>query len=137
MPNTMSVARILRRSSMIVVGTAMLAATGCSLFRHSEEDLPLAPAVVEFENQSLDQADVFVVRLGADSRRIGTVQPGRTEALQVPRDMIMSGTVDIVARLLAHRFTPSSGQVSINPGDRLHITLPPDGRQLSVLPAAP
>jgi hypothetical protein len=135
--NTTSVSRVVRVCSSLLLGTAVLAGTGCSHFRHGEEDVPLEPAVVEFENQSLDQADVFVVRLGADSRRIGTVQAGRTEVLQVPRDMLIGGTVDIVARLLAHSFTPSSGQVSLNPGERLHITLPPNARQLTVLPAAP
>ena len=135
MLNTRSVSGVARLYATILLGT--VAATGCSRLRHTDEESPAVPAVVEFENQSLDQADVFVVRLGADTRRIGTVQAGRTEALQVPRDMIISGTVNIVARLLAHSYAPSSGQVSINPGDRLHITLPPDGRQLSVLPAAP
>ena len=137
MPNTTFTLRVLRLCSALVLGTVMLAASGCSRLHHNndeEEPQPLLPAVVVFENQSLDQADVYVVRLGADNRRIGTVQAGRTEALEVPRDMLLAGTVSIVARLLARRVVPSSGQLSINPGDRLHITLPPDGRQLTVLP---
>ena len=132
--NTTSLSRVVRPCATILLGTLTLAASACGHF-HRGEEVEQLPAVVLFENQSLDQADVYVVRLGADSRRIGTVQAGRTEALEVPRDVLIAGTVNIVARLLARSITPSTGQVSINPGDRLRITLPPDGRQLSVLPA--
>ena len=139
MPTRTFVSRVARLRAAIMLGTVVAFAAGCSRFHHNdnEEEQPLEPAVLVFENQSLDQADVYVVRSGSDSRRIGTVQAGRTETLEVPKDMVFTGTVNIVARLLARRYAPSSGQVSINPGDRLHITLPPDGRQLTVLPEGP
>ena len=134
MRNTSFVSRPGRLASIALLAAAMFA-TSCSRFHHDpEEEIP--PVVLLFENQSLDQADVFVSRGVGDSRRIGTVQAGRTESLVVPREMVTSGTVNIVARLLARSFTPRSGPVAINAGDRLRVILPSDERQLTVLPAA-
>ena len=92
-------------------------------------------AVVIFDNQSFAQADVYAVRAGGGSFRIGTVFPGRRDTLRVPSTALGGGTVTIVARLLASSRVPSSGPLSLAPGDSLEITLPPDARVLTVLPA--
>ena len=93
-------------------------------------------AVVIFDNQSFAQADVYAVRAGGGgSFRIGTVFPGRRETLRLPSSALGGGTVTIVARLLASSRVPSSGPLSLAPGDSLEITLPPDARVLTVLPA--
>jgi hypothetical protein len=94
------------------------------------------PPVVIFENQSLEQAAVYVVTRGGPETRIGTVQAGRTDTLTVGTAALGgSGSVAIVARLLAISRTPSTGPLTLQPGDRIHVTLPSDARVLSVLPA--
>jgi hypothetical protein len=96
------------------------------------------PAILVFNNQSLDQATVYAVAPGADYIRIGTVMAGRTEELTIPPDLaIRAGTLNIVARLLARNNFPQTGPVSISPGERYEVTLPMDGRLLSFLPARP
>jgi hypothetical protein len=131
--NTLSVSRPARLACIALLAAAT-SAVSCARFHHEQEE-EIPPVVLLFENQSLDQADVFVSRGVGDSRRIGTVQAGRVESLVVPREMVTSGTVNIVARLLARSFTPRSGPVAISPGDRLRVILPSDERQLTVLPA--
>ena len=92
-------------------------------------------AQVVFVNESLDQADVFIGSQGGETIRIGTVQPGRTETLNVPTQFISRETVTIAVRQLAHRGMLRTGAISINAGDRLEIRLPVNGLALSVLPA--
>ena len=116
--------------ALAVAGT--LGTTACGRFMHSGE--PTAQVI--FVNESLDQADVYAVLNGSQSQRIGTVFAGRTETLDIPTNIISAGgTVSIVARLLAHTYAPSTGPLTLNPGDRIRITLPSNGRSLSVLPA--
>jgi hypothetical protein len=94
------------------------------------------PAIVVFENQSLDQADVYAVRSAGDRIRIGTVLAGRKESLKIPASVLSGdGSVNIVARILASRRTPpSSGVISLRPGERVAVSLPPQENILTVLP---
>ena len=57
--------------------------------------------MVEFNNESLAQADVFVRAQGSDTRRIGTVLAGRKEDLVLPREIANRGSITVFARLLA------------------------------------
>lgn len=93
------------------------------------------PTTIEFKNESLAQADVFVSASSSGSRKLGTVFSGRTETLTIPRDIAMRGTINIAARLLARSRVPSSGTIAISPGTHLSIRLPLDERALYVLPA--
>ena len=96
----------------------------------------VAPTVIYFTNEALEQATVYMVVPGADFRRIGTVFPGRTDTLRVPADLALrGGTVNIVARMLARSELPQTGPVSIRPGGEYQVRLPMDARLLSFLPA--
>lgn len=94
------------------------------------------PAYLVFSNNSLTQADVFIVSPGFGARRVGTVMSGQTDTLRVPTDIsTRGGTVNIVARLLARSQAPQTGPVSIFPGEMYDVRLATDGRLLSFLPA--
>lgn len=94
------------------------------------------PAYLVFSNNSLTQADVFIVSPGFGARRVGTVMSGQTDTLRVPTDIsTRGGTVNIVARLLARNQAPQTGPVSIFPGEMYDVRLATDGRLLSFLPA--
>lgn len=90
--------------------------------------------LIQFNNESLSQADVFVAAPGTDMRRIGTVMAGQNETLEIPPDVAIKGNVTIVARLLARSNRPSSGPLAISPGTTLNVRLPIDTRTLVVLP---
>jgi hypothetical protein len=121
-----------RHLALALAMAGSVSSASCGRFMHSGE--PAAQVI--FVNQSLDQADVYAVLTGGQSQRIGTVFAGRTETLDIPSNVTSAGgTVSIVARLLAHSYAPSTGPLTLNPGDRIRITLPSTGRSLSVLPA--
>jgi hypothetical protein len=122
----------------MALGMAALAALqACGPLRHGSSSAN-PPAYVYFTNDSQDQADVYAVVSGGQSVRIGTVFSNRTDTLRVPGDIAARGTnVAVVARLLARRGIPSTGPLSIHPGDRLAVRLPADQRQLVVLPGEP
>ena len=95
----------------------------------------LPPAYLIFSNNSLTQADVFLVAQGLGARRVGTVMAGQTDTLLVPADVAnRGGTVNVIARLLARNQVPQTGPVSILPGETYEVRLQTDGRLLSFLP---
>ena len=98
-------------------------------------DEPQEPTTIEFKNESLAQADVFVVLSSSERRKLGTVFAGRTETLTIPSEIARRGSVNIVARLLARSRAPSTGSLALSPGARLSVRLPMDEKALYVLPA--
>jgi hypothetical protein len=92
-------------------------------------------AIVDFDNQSLDQADVFIVRSNGSQIRIGTVFAGRRENLRVAGATISGDQqVNVVARIRSTSRTPRTGVFTLAPGDRVTVTLPSQENLLSVLP---
>jgi len=131
MRGSLSIARRLRRFAPAVV--LLGAAAACGPLRRGPA---LAPAVIYFTNESLEQATVYLVGPGLDFRRIGTVFPGRTDTLTVPSDLATrGGSLNIVARLLARSELPQTGPISLRPGEQYQVRLPIDARLLSFLPA--
>ena len=121
----------------LLLATALALPAACSR-NHPEqsEGSLVGPATIVFVNESLNQADLFAVVPGVESRKLGTVMAGRTEELVVPADIVgHSGNLNLVARLLARNNTPSSGPVAFHAGDRLQVRLPIDGKTLFVAPA--
>ena len=110
----------------------LLAATAACgpLYRGGPPD-----AVVLFNNQSLNQADVYAVRGGGPQIRIGSVIANRREALRVPSSMTAAGSdLTIVARTVAANRVARSGPIPLAPGDTIEVTLAIDERALTVLP---
>ena len=104
----------------------------CGPLRHNGPP----PAQIIFVNESLDQADVYAISSSGAQTRIGTVMPGRTETLRVPPGALGGDySANIVARILANSRTPRTGPITLNPGDRMQVTLSADERILSALPA--
>jgi hypothetical protein len=120
-------------STRRILSIAVLVATAaaCGPLRRGP-----APALIIFSNQSLDQADVYAISSSGGQMRIGTVMAGRTDTLRLPPGAVGGdNSANIVARLLARSLTPSTGPVTLNPGDKIQVTLSSDERVLSVLPA--
>jgi hypothetical protein len=121
---------LLRNLALAIAGVVCTAS--CGKFMHGGD--PAAQVI--FENQSLDQVDVFAVLSAGQAQRIGTVFAGRTDTLDMPMNVINAGgTISILARLLAHSYTPRTGPLTLNAGERIRVTLSSTGRSLAVLPA--
>ena len=130
----MSHTSMARRLGRLVLPTMLVIVPACSRNQANTDVASGEATVVEFNNESLAQADVFVRAQGSDSRRIGTVQAGRKEDLVVPRDIANRGSITVFARLLARTRVPSSGPVAVAPGTHISVRLPVDERTLVVLP---
>lgn len=118
----------------LALATATLGLSACSRSMHNGPEQPVAQVI--FVNQSLDQADVYVVGSSGQTQRIGTVFAGRTETLNVPASFTAgANVVNIVARLLARSVAPRTGSITLTPGEAFQITLPPNAQTLTVLPA--
>lgn len=116
---------------LVVVASATLAAA-CGLHRGGGTP---PTAIVIFDNQSLEQADVYAVSSGGSPIRIGTVFAGHRQRLNVRGTALgASGYVNIIARLLVSARAPRTGTVNLSAGDRLEVTLTPDGNYLAALP---
>ena len=123
-----------RKLRQLILPAMLVVLPACSRNQANTDVASGDATVVEFNNESLAQADVFVRAQGSDSRRIGTVQAGRKEDLVVPRDIANRGSITVFARLLARTRVPSSGPVAIAPGTHISVRLPVDERTLIVLP---
>jgi len=123
-----------RRLRQLILPAMLVVLPACSRNKANTDVASGDATVVEFNNESLAQADVFVRAQGADTRRIGTVMAGRKEDLVVPREIVNAGSITVFARLLARSGVPSTGPVAVAPGAHLSVRLPVDERTLVVLP---
>ena len=133
MPNHSHITHLRRALALI----ALAALSACHRGGKTSELDPEAdePSTIEFKNESLAQADVFISAASVGTRRIGTVFAGRTETLTIPRELSIRGSINVVARLLARTRAPTTGTIAIGPGTHLSIRLPLDENALYVLPA--
>jgi hypothetical protein len=123
---------VVRRRRALLTPALLLVFAGCS--RVPPGATSAERTVIDFTNESLAQADVFVAVPGSEGRRLGTVMAGRSESLVVPPEIAIKGNITLFARLLARSATPSSGAIAISPGTHLSVRLPLDERALYVLP---
>ena len=116
-----------------VMMTSLVLAAGCGRLNmgNGGDDA----AYVIFRNQSGDQAAVYAVGTSGSPIRIGTVMGLQTDTLRLPLSVTQSGGVRIFADLLARGRTPSTGLVSLGPGEAIDVTLNSSFGALSVLPA--
>jgi len=118
---------------MLSLLSLAIAASACGSVRGGQDT---GQAYLYFSNESIEQADVYVVAPGSQAVRVGTVFAGRSETLRVPSSVVSrGGQVHIVARFLARSTTAQSGPIPLQRGDRLEIRLPIDQKLLVVLPA--
>jgi hypothetical protein len=111
----------------------LLLLAACGPFRRTP---PGDEVIVTFVNESQMQADLFAVS-SAGTRRLATVQAGRTEQIIVPESVVITGGggVNFVARLFPRRNTLQSGRVTVLPGDRFTVRLPSTANVLAITPS--
>ena len=92
-------------------------------------------ATVIFTNETLDQATVYASASGIDPIRIGTVLGNHTDTLSVPTSVTDRGsTTTISVRMLPSSTRPTSGPISLRPGESVRVRLPAGAGTLLVTP---
>lgn len=109
-------------SSLILA--AGVALPGCSKTPPPPVD-PSAPAMVEVENQSFYDMNVYVIRSGMRAR-LGTV-PGNSKAVfEIPRTLVSAGApLRFQADPIGGGRTPFSQEITVDPGDTVVLRIPP------------
>jgi hypothetical protein len=96
------------------------------------------PVTLFFVNNSTYGADVYVsASPGRDEIRLATVSAGQTQRLTVPRSAIRLGAMSVSVRLHPSTRRLQTGQVTVNSGDALTVSLPIGANILTVLPGRP
>lgn len=119
---------------IVMLASIVTLAIACGPFHRGGPPEP----VVVFKNDSPDQADIYALGSGGEPMRIGTVFGSRSDTLHVPLSAIGGADrVNIIARIFPTSRVVSSGPFTVTPGDTMTVTLGPDEKLLSVLPARP
>jgi hypothetical protein len=117
------------RKLMLVLTLCAAAACGRIGLGNNENDV-----MIDFKNESTEQATLYVVPTSGEQIRLGMATAGATETFRVPESVAVRGSVTFAARMLARSETPTTGTVTIRPGDRYIVTLPSSRAALTVLP---
>ena len=124
----------LTRFSLIVTLAAPTVGVACG--RATQAGVGSGPPFLTFTNESADQTTVYAIRPGGDARRLAAIMPGRTDTLSLPATIATEGQVTIIAVPPFGNQIASTGPITLGPGLRLAIRLPPAANILSVLPIA-
>ena len=119
------------KTPILLAASLALAGAACGPFHLGSRDR----ATVIFTNETLDQATVYAMEL-SQPVRIGTVLALHTDTLRVPSSVTDAngGQTNIVARILAQSYQPSTGPITLSATDVIRVRLTSDGRSLFVTP---
>jgi hypothetical protein len=86
---------------------------------------PEGPAMVQVENQGFSDMVIYALD-GAQRVRLGLVTGHSTKTLPIPRYLIgAGGTLRFLADPIGGNRTPVSEQMTVQPGDVVSLTIPP------------
>lgn len=115
----------MRPALPVVLATLMLLSVpACSKTPPASVD-PMAPAMLEVENQSFYDMNVYVMRNGMRIR-LGTVSGNSRAVFELPRTAVNVGLpVRFMADPIGSSRAPYSQEIAISPGDTVVMTIPP------------
>ncbi|HEX2780153.1 MAG TPA: hypothetical protein VHM30_11680 [Gemmatimonadaceae bacterium] len=97
-----------------------------------------AEILIIFRNESLNQADLFVVGSVSEQARVGSVYGNHTDTLSFDlRSVSGSGTLSMLARVRQTGRVVRSPLVALHKGDILRVTLPMSETMLNALVIRP
>ena len=120
----------MRKLGVVLGSIALVAMTACGHIGLGKNENDVE---IEFNNQSTEQATLYVLS-SSEEIRLGQVTSGRSETFRVPEAVAIRGTVNFAVRMLARSETPTTGPLTIRPGESYVITLPPSRAALTILP---
>jgi hypothetical protein len=104
-------------------GLVMLAACGGRSADVSPE--PDAPARVQVQNQGFSDMVIYALN-GAQRVRLGTVTGNSTRTFTIPRYLVGgAGPLRFLADPIGGNRTPVSEEMTVQPGDLVTLTIPP------------
>lgn len=107
-----------------LAAVTVLTAPGCAKMPPASVD-PMAPAMLEVDNQSFYDMNVYVLRNGMRIR-LGTVPGNGRAVFELPRTVVGLGIpVRFVADPIGSSRAPYSEEIAIAPGDTVMLTIPP------------
>ena len=103
---------------------AMFILQGCNKTPPPPVD-PSAPAMVEVENQSFYDMNVYVIR-GGMRARLGTVSGNTKAVFEIPRTLVSQGSqLRFQADPIGGGRAPYSEEITVDPGDTVVLRIPP------------
>ncbi len=102
-----------------------LALPACSRARpQSAEDAAQAPTVLQVDNESLSDMDIYMVRQAGDRLRLGSVTSQQTADMTIPASLLFGlSNVRFIARPLAGRGAEVSQNITVAAGDTVVMTI--------------
>lgn len=111
-----------------VIGVAFACTVaGAACYRNTRSYTPNATTVLQVQNQSFDDMNIYVLPEGGTQIRLGTALGKRDSYFDLPRWVLQGRTRSLrfVARPIATQHGPVSDQISASPGDTLVLIIPP------------
>jgi hypothetical protein len=114
--------RWLIRSSQMI---ALMALAGCAARSAETSARPEDPALLQVENQSFSDMVIYAVN-GGQRIRLGLATGNTTKSFTVPNYLIRSwGPIRFLADPIGGNRTPISEEMTVQPGDLVSLTIPP------------
>jgi hypothetical protein len=125
------------RATVLVLGVIFTASCAGNSQEQGSTDTagidPLIPnqrqankeTTVRVENQAFADMVIYVLQ-GSSRIRIGQVSGNSTATLRIPQTALGSGTVQFLADPIGGNRTPISDTISVQPGDQVQLTIPPN-----------
>ncbi|HYK82512.1 MAG TPA: hypothetical protein VEU55_05155 [Gemmatimonadales bacterium] len=116
----------MRASSLALVPVALALSLGGCHRRAAPPLNPQAEIALTVENQNFSDMDIFIVRRGGERIRIGMV-PGLSSRLFMVRPDVIGYSSDVQFEVhpIGGRANPISETMPVQPGDVIHLTIPP------------
>ena len=106
---------------------AILGLTACASSRgDGPYDEAEEPTILEVENQSTFQMNIYLVRESGERRRLGEARSLTTTRFTIPSTLIFGITpLRFQADPVGSNRTPISQEINVSPGDIVVLTIPP------------
>jgi hypothetical protein len=113
-------------SSSLILSTLILAAAACGGNPRSDPPNPDAPAAVEVQNLGFTDMTIYAVGQSTNRVRLGLAVGNTTQLFPIPAFLVgRGGTVRFVADPVGGNRQPVSEELSVEPGDTIGLTIPP------------
>lgn len=114
------------RNISLIPSVLILTATACSGNPRPDEAGPGESAAVKVENQGFTDMTIYAASEATDRVRLGLVVGNTTQVFSVPAFLVgRGGTVRFLADPVGGNRTPVSEEISVEPGDTIGLTIPP------------
>jgi hypothetical protein len=106
----------------ILVVAALAALAACATTKNVRTDAPVT--VLEVDNQAVLDMNIYVMR-SSQRIRLGTATGLHTSQFKIPNDLIFGATpLRFLADPIGANRLPVSDEISVAPGDTVHMTIP-------------